>query len=324
MIKQAEKSPFFKGIQGFTREDEELLAKDAEESVYRWWWEFLRLSPVLWYARKTGLMPIDADMAKVVRFSGDLEDGSFYRWWNKTGKSLFAEARRPSKVTKLDLLNFQSHQFKDKAIYLEIPLTIRKETILKQVKGYLDLHHDGRGLDLAKTSEATFKLHTKRFRLRVLETSYWVLLYRLLYSDIPVWCIGDRLQIAPQHKVRLQDRMTYPKPFDILNSLTGRYLYKARYMLLNAEQNSFPNTAQYISDENSKPFGNEYHADFLASTVGNADKVSEWQNWLNEEYASALKFEIIRRNHLDDVVKLPDTKTRRRLPDFISGKSDLL
>ena len=324
MTEKLKKRPFFKGLQGFTRGDEELLARDAEESVYRWWWEYLRLSPVLWYAKKTGLMPLQTDMAKVAGLCGDLEEDNFYRWWNSTGKQVFAEAKRPAKVTLLDLSSLHSHPFKEAAIYLEIPLTIRKETILKQVKSYLDLHHDGRDLNLAVTSEATFKLHTKRFRLRVLETSYWVLLYRMLYPEIPIWCIGDRLQIAPHRKVRLEDRITNPKPFAILSSLTGRYLYKARYMLSNAERDSFPNTTQIINKKNFKPFGTKYHSGYLAAITNNLDQPSEWNCWLQEKYSSLLKHEIVRRNYLGDSMRFPDAKIRRRFPDFLAGKSDLL
>ena len=51
--------PFFKGILGFTRADDEVLAKEADASIYRWWWEFMRLSPVFWYARTRGIEPVD-------------------------------------------------------------------------------------------------------------------------------------------------------------------------------------------------------------------------------------------------------------------------
>ena len=66
MSNSSSKHPFFKGLAGFTRADDTVLAQDAEESVYRWWWEYLRLSPVLWYAQNTGLKPVDSRMARGV------------------------------------------------------------------------------------------------------------------------------------------------------------------------------------------------------------------------------------------------------------------
>ena len=324
MSNSSPKHPFFKGLAGFTRADDTVLAQDAEESVYRWWWEYLRLSPVLWYAQNTGLKPVDSRMARVVSLCGDLSDDRFYVWWNATGKQVFAEAKRPAQVTELNLQNLQEHLFRENALYLEIPLTIRKETILNQFKKYLDQHHQGRELDLAANSQATFRLHTKRFRLRVIETGYWVLLYRLLYPDIQAWRIGDRLQIAPVNKVRLQDRMLTPKPFDMLNSLTGRYLYKARYMQLNAERDSFPNTTKIQLDDEFEPFGQPHHAAYLAATSDNNNGACAWHQWLHKNYATALKYHVIRLNRLDQVARLPDSKLRKRLPDFIAGKSDLL
>jgi len=324
MNEKRDKSPFFKGLPGFTRADDELLASDAEDSIYRWWWEYLRLSPVLWYARKSGSTPADSRTARVLRLCGDLEDDSFFRWWRSTGKQVFAEAKRPAAVRELDLTQLQSHPFRDKAIYLEVPLTIRKCTIIRQVKKYLEQHHDGRKLNLAETSDATFRLHTKRFRLRVLETGFWVLLYRLLYPEIAVWRIGDRLQIAPHQKVRGIDRLANTKPFTMLSSLTGRFLYKAKYTQLNAEFDSFPNSEKIILTNNWQPFSEDQQAGFEAATVGIGDAPSEWQQWLHEHYADYLRQEIIRRNRLLDDVKMPDSKTRKRLPEFIAGTSDLL
>ena len=269
-------------------------------------------------------MPADSRIARVVELCGDLEDDSFYRWWQSTGKNVFVEAKRPLAVKRLDLNNLQEHLFREQALYLEIPLTIRKETILKQVKRYLDQCHEGRDLNLAETSQAIFRLHTKRYRLRVLETGYWVLLYRLLYPEIQAWRIGDRLQIAPHQQVREQDRMTNPKPFEMLNSLTGRYLYKAKYTLLNAERDSFPNTSKIVVDGDYAPFGSEHQAEFLATTTGTDTKPSEWNTWLSSHFAATLRFEIIRRNHIEDATRLPGSKTRLRLPAFIAGTSDLL
>jgi hypothetical protein len=58
------KPRFFKGLPGYTRQDDEVLARDVEDSVYYWWWEYLRLSPAFWFARETGHSLKDPQMAK--------------------------------------------------------------------------------------------------------------------------------------------------------------------------------------------------------------------------------------------------------------------
>ena len=318
------KQRFFKGLQGFQRSSDELEAKDAYKSVYRWWWEFLRLSPVFWFARKTGINPVDPTQAHVYIVSGDLASGCFYTWWKETGRYIFAEAKRPSKVVKLDLDNLHKHEFKENSLYLEIPLKISKGTLLRKIKELINEEHEGRKLNVAATSNAVFKLHTKRDCRRTLEIEYLVMLYKLLYRDIAIWRVGDRLQLAPHIKVRLFDLNQTPEKVDKLNAITGRFLYKARFTLLNAERNSFPNMTKIILPEDFQPFGKKHDKAYQAA-IGKVDGVeSEWHKWLHEEYAEFLRDEIVRRNKIDGLIRMPDSKVRKRLPDFITGKSDEL
>jgi hypothetical protein len=316
---------FFKGLQGFTRQSDALLARDAKESVYFWWWEFMRLSPVFWYARQTGLPIKHPEMAATYALAGDLSRDNFYGWWRDTGCNVFVEAKRPASVQTLLLDDLPQHEFFENGLLLEIPLTIRKETIIAQVKRLLNQYHSGRGLDLAGTTTAKLRLHTKRYRLRTLETEYWVLLYRLLYSDIETWRIGDRLQISPSLKVRGIERGEFNmgrNPFDMLHSLTGRYLYKARHTIVHVQQGRFPDATKV--EPAVAPFGKKLDADFVAATKSCDKEPSEWQKWLQAEYHDSLVARIARSNRIDSALRLPGSKLKQRLPAFISGKSDEL
>lgn len=319
-------NPFYKGLQGFSRKSNAVAARDAEDSVYYWWWAFMRLSPVFWYARTYGVRPADPQIAAVYDLVGDLSDGSFGRWWRTTGSKLFAEANRPAKVRLVDIDSTDGIELYEKSVLLEIPLTIRKETILKQVRDLLNEKHEGRALNLAASSNAALKLHTKRYRLRTMEHEYWVLLYRLLYEDIEIWRIGDRLQVAPHLRVRDVEREAYPvnqsSPFDKLHSLTGRYLYKAKNMLAQVERGSFPN-AEKIT-EASKPFGANGDRHYRAATGQVIDVPSDWHKWLKSKYLATLKSEVMRRNRVEDAFRMPGSRISQRLPSFMEGSSDLL
>jgi hypothetical protein len=327
--------PFFKGLPRFVAANNELEASEASESVYRWWWECLRLSPVLWFAHETGLKPTDPDVARVVNAFGDLRMGNFSKWWRETGRKIFAESKRPSKVALLDLGQLQEHRFDPDKIYIEVPLTIRQQTIVKQFKEVLASQHEGRALNLAEHSDAEFKLHTKRYRLHTLQNEYWVLLYRLLHSDIEVWRIGDRLQVAPQHRVRdangaiantheyAHGKLDVPK--HSLTSLTGRHLYKARFALLNAERGGFPNYTPLELSDRHQPFGLKHQTDYRTATEDGKDGTkSAWRQWLKKEYTANLKHEIARRLHIEVKLKMPDGIVRKRIDAFIAGTSDLL
>jgi hypothetical protein len=319
------KRPVYKGLQGFTRQSDVLLARDAAESVYYWWWAFMRLSPVFWYARQTGLPIKHREMSKTYALAGDLHHSDFNKWWRDTGCNVFVEAKRPASVQSLLLDDLQQHEFLENGLLLEIPLTIRKETIIAQVKRILNQHHSGRGLDLAATTTARLRLHTKRYRLRTLEAEYWVLLYRLLYGDIATWRIGDRLQVSPSLKVRGAERIVFSQgsnPFNKLHSLTGRYLYKARHTIVHVQQGRFPDASKV--EPVVAPFGKRFDAAFVAATKIRDKEPSDWQKWLHAEYHSSLVARIARSNRIDSAIRLPGSKLKQRLPAFISGKSDEL
>lgn len=282
----------------------------------------MRLSPVFWFAKHSGHLPTNPQVADTYQRIGDL-DAPFRIWWRDTGRYLFAEAERPAKVQRLELDTLHEHQFREGALLLEIPLSIRKETILKQIKRLLAEDHAGRALDLAATSTAPLKLHTKRYQLRTLEIEYWVLLYKMLYPDIAIWQIGDRLRIAPHLRVRGAQRQGNERVFANMNSLTGRYLYKARFTLANVERGSFPNAEDPQLDD-QMPFGKKWHKAYLAATSLNSEVPSALQQWLVESQLDDLKSLIVRKNRLSDAIRMPDSVTARKFPDFMAGKTDLM
>lgn len=320
------KKPFFKGIQGFTREREEDLWRDAESSVYLWWWRYLRLSPVFWFARAAGVTPKHPDLARVYEAVGDLENDVFRRWWKDTGANLFVEESRPRQVRLVDEENFGEFVFypAGRSIVVEIPLTISQATITKQIRGILAQTHPGRSLNVMEHSTAKWALHTRRFNLNTLEREYWTLLYRRLYPDIAAWRIGDRLKMAPGLNLRDRDRWKENRttsPHTRMSSTIGRYLYKAQWTLWNAEKGSFPNATK--AEPVAMPFGEKLHRDYLNATGRRIDNVSPWHQWLHEQHYEDLAYRVRAKNNLPRMVAFT-SKMRERFPKFMAGGSDLI
>ena len=326
---------FFKGLAGYTRIDDAITQGEARDTSYYWWWTFMQLSPVFWYAKQTGHQPSDPKVAETYELVGDIFDGNFYKWWNATGKTIFSEAKRPAKVRTVDLDQIEKIELYEKSVIVEIPLTIRKETIVSQLKkllasidGVEEPLHAGRRLDLIATSNAKLRLHTKRFNKTTIEREYWAIIYRLLYPKIEIWRIGDRLRFAPEHKVRGVERIQYlsvqSNPFTLLHSLTGRYLYKAERTILNAERGSFPNPNKVEIPEDYTPFAKKFEKDYMAAIGKVKGEPAVWLNWINETYAERLTRQIVKSNHLEREYMLPDSLVRLRLPAFIEGRSDEL
>lgn len=317
---------FYKGIPGFRRENEELLYRAAEHSIYEWWWEFLRLSPVIWYAKQAGVTPADKEVARVCELSGDLGKDHFEKWWRSTGAALFVEARLPLKLRRVDEDALDEHVFypPGKSMLLEVPLNVTSRTLVRDFKKLLAATHDNKRVKVTEHSNAIWRLHTKRYNLHALESQYWVLVYRLLYPNIAAWRIGDRLQISPGLKLRDLDHGHFDgksSPISRAQSTVGRFLYKAQRTVANAERASFPNFSPISAVE--MPFGKQHHAEYITAVLGSDGGRSAWQEWLHDQFHWRLVARIKEKNRIEGMTAV-NPKLISRLPKFIAGESDLL
>jgi hypothetical protein len=321
---------FYKGIPSFTVSSDDLLLEAAEASIYRWWWEFLRLSPVYWYARKTGKRIAISELARAYEIAGNLATPIFGMWWERHGKYAFEEIHRPAKTRIIEIDHPREHELYQKSVIVEIPLTISRKKIMKEVKGLLDeIGHEVNALNVIRTTNAKLKLKSKKFSLSTIENEYWVLIYRILYPDLQLWKLGDRLQLAPNNHVRGRVQSDVASinrrglgPFARLQSLTGRHYYKARFARVHAEHGNFPNYTKINALNDRLPFGAREHKEFLLATSEKNSTYSPWQNYVREKYGKSLYYEIMRRNRLDRLI-IRDSVAKARFPSFVSGDIDL-
>lgn len=287
----------------------------------------MRLSPVLWFAQETGSTPADPSVAEVAASCGDLRSDNFDLWWQQTGTHIFSERERLGAVTALALDDFDRHRFSADKLYVEVPLNIRRQTIMRQFKNILAASgHEGRQLNLAKHTTADFKLYTKRYNMKALETRYFVMIYRLIYPNIEIWKIGDRLLIASHLRVSERGDELFVKNANALNALTGRYYYKGRFSILNAERGNFPNTNALVLDDQVAVFGEKVQADYIAATKmsGGNPEESPWAAYLIKNFASDIKWEVARRNRIDSLLSPGTFKSRKAVDEYVSGKSNII
>jgi hypothetical protein len=272
------------------------------------------------------MRPKSAQHVKVFEQAGDLSHASFYQWWEETGSHLYVEEKRPREVRLIDLSGAQSVELypEGESIVVEIPLTIRQGTISRKVKELVAQHHAGRALDVTQYSTARWPLHTKRYDQQALDKAYWAYLYRLLYPDISAWRIGDRLRLAPGLRLRGVERGLFKRrtsPLDRMNSTIGRYLYKARWTLWNAELGSFPNKTKI--EPILRPFGARQDRDYAEATSFRRDNPSAWQLWLHQQYHEELVSRIRQKRGLLGMGVI-NARFLELLPKFIAGETDLI
>jgi hypothetical protein len=111
-------------------------------------------------------------------------------------------------------------------------------------------------------------------------------------------------------------------PFARLQSLTGRYLYKARFARHHVELGSFPNYTKVDTQSLVMPFGEKEHRDFLAATDETSVVDSPWQQYIRQEHEKELHYIIMRKNLLNRAY-IRDSEVKEQFPKFVSGEVDL-
>ena len=127
---------FFKGMPStWGRDvDRETEAQAAQDSFYYWWWAFLAES-VDYRRAVTGRKeePYASLAADFGRLGSDFEV-----WWFERGREIFAEPVAVPRVRRLEHEEVANYEGINPKLVIEIPLAIRRQTILRQVNKLLD------------------------------------------------------------------------------------------------------------------------------------------------------------------------------------------
>jgi hypothetical protein len=310
----------FKGLNHLFSDDIKTESKSLRESIYWDWYQSIRLSKIVWFSQTHNALPKDKAMAKVCKdFGSAITQGVFVVWAMKYARSLFAETKSFDLVSRFDPANPPEDLLTDDHLILAIPLTVPRAFLVPQILNFLGEYHPGRDLNVIETAHtAQYKLHTLRYRRHVLEIERLVFLYKTLYPEAPLWLIADRLQLAPNNRVR-DDRFIGLKKgvYNRLNSIGGRHLFKARRRILNAERGVFPSSNEVIVGSRVQPFGRKINDEYLMATEISSQHSSEWVRWLHHEYHGMLVREVLNRNRYDR-----DRVILESVVDFLSGKKN--
>jgi hypothetical protein len=315
----------YMGLNGSSWNSKKQLFDNADESIYHWWWQFLRLSPILWYANYKNATIKDPVLNKVYAHTGGLPSHSFKAWWSQHGYAAFAEPSDEVLVKAVSAAEALSSSPKD-VVLVEVPLTLNKREIKSQFVQLLNKVHRGRNYDVEAFSKASLKLYTHKFNLTTIERQYWVLLYKLIYPKTPLWVIGDRLRLAPHLDVRHIDRKTVERRseamFIHLQSHTWRYHAHAEYLLHNLIKGSFPNYTKPSPEAEVDLFLDKQNEEFRALTKVDSEGSSPWQKWIKRHYQEQLHQKIISINNFGTLYR-DSPSFNANFKKFIRGKLEM-
>jgi hypothetical protein len=144
---------------------------DPQETLYRWWWEFLRAADqhpeVRTEALGTGpnAQAKADDLAKTKVAFGDLGD-KFGPWWHRVGEKIFAEDTIPLIHVIKPLPDDEAYK-RDVGVVMIVPMTISRRLLIEQFKVVLDVYHPNADFKRHEASTAKVKLHPRKRDIEV-------------------------------------------------------------------------------------------------------------------------------------------------------------
>lgn len=228
-----------------------------EDSIYYYWWRFLRLHEGY---RKTCDRGGEGPYKALYLDFGDIRGGEgkpfgdpleneFKAWWSEGGRGaeLFAEPALPDTVQAVspeDLLEFSSGWDQNSYLIVGIPLRLPKADIQRRVARLVRKHHHRqRGQRLLKESKARYPV-TGQFSTKALKSILQVYEMRQMQPDLPLWEIAQRVGFM---KTKLTpDEMRFRGTGEAsdkklsMSSATSRKLKQAKILIDGVGKGRFP------------------------------------------------------------------------------------
>jgi len=296
------------------RNAEDSLA-EVREGVYRWWWEFLRLSKDYWLVCQTS-EPLrvgtrDPQLARVYRRFGDIYSSSFDDWWIQRGYRVFQERERFPKVKELPREPIERTRSKllGDHIWVDIPLKLSRRTIQRQLGKILDAYEEQRPRNRLELSTSDFKLNPVQFRLHTLRQVHEIYsLHRELIAKpralralsqhagleqrADLFRIGKLLRVSPSNESLRGDPQEITRRQNRMRASVSRLLKRSELLIGNVEQGEFPSF---------KPASIQQRARFTAAQLETHSELElEWWALDLTSSLSAGKLEQAKKIHYDE------------------------
>ena len=127
---------------------------------------------------------------------GDVVDMRFDQWWQRVGRYLFAERKEVPQVKVYDRRSDLEEitNLRDK-IVIEVPLTLRKSTVVRQINKALKQAYEGREVVPRQQSTARRRLAKSKLRKETSVKMLDVYELRNRKPDLTLWQLGERAGI---------------------------------------------------------------------------------------------------------------------------------
>jgi hypothetical protein len=222
----------------FGRSSSQKKTKPFKNSVYYFWYEFLKRNENYKECCRQGGL---GAMADLYADFGDVFEMDFKSWWqeNDRGARLFAEAPLPSvrQIKEADDL-----EVSDRMLTVSLPLELPRKFLEAELKKLLDKHHKGeRGVRTNKESTALYPV-VGHFDMTNLSKCLTVFDLRKERPDLKLWQLCQEARVGSREnyiKEGQKDLSAANKKIVLANSVK-RYIKAADAMVANVGLGKFP------------------------------------------------------------------------------------
>jgi len=219
--------------------EEEL--RQARKSPAYWWFKCLEASDE--YRSCCELLGYGELGETYGKFGNIFDFANFDSWWLKHGRFLFIQ-QAPKKVKAFDNETFRRFGNDSDQLILEIPLTLRKQTVMRQIGKELKKAYEGREIDIQKNSTARVKFEKSKIRMTTVELLLKIHRLRKMHPELSLNQLGIRAGVELDLFARItneadMDTSEYEKTRRMTIAVS-RYLKQARHLIDNAAHGVFP------------------------------------------------------------------------------------
>jgi hypothetical protein len=219
------------------------LSRKGDNSVYYYWWAFLRRNETYLHCCENGgrgrLAPLYADF-------GDVRGESFKDWWQEGGRGarLFAEPL-VERVVQVILPDMEVPP-NGETLTVSFPLNLPKRYLQSRLKDLLQQYHSGkRGVLKARQSKAKYQISGQPNIPALRKTlQVWDALQdRQLPTGkkTPHWMIAKKLRLVAEDKMPLPTDPAYEAELKraVMSATVGRYKKRAKELIASTSTGRF-------------------------------------------------------------------------------------